>query len=1053
MNNLETSICDKCFETVTKYTLSTFKRVKYGSDFNDNISNKLNKDTIDEVLNEISIQLKENPIITIDELKNYKLLQIAHEKIKKFNEDQDHDFCIIDFWSPKEEIKLYALYVVKNEVTRLEYRAYSDKLNKLYKQEDFHNIIFDSNKIITRLNFLKVKLKRKSFADFQPFQPFTFIVDGIGEFKSSEELFLNYGHIKYLLQKNQYKDPEDFYNYIKEVYEIAEKGNGEFSVLKEELGIAIPSKVNEFFKEFRSDPVKKDERNEKTGEIKKTPVFKNPLAAFITYLHFFQEILPIDGPYKEYIYFPATAPVLGDNGDIYHRWIGGILYGFKNHTSRNIRINYQNFTQNIISSSMQLYQLFKSKEEEIKAIENAKRSAITQVMARNMSHNIGSHVLSRFKDADDLLEVIDCEEISKIKNKSELFSTSKHSTSLQYQARSLSLNNKLKEIDKLAYFNEYLKSRMDFLADVATTDPSMENPLFFLKDIINGLDKNRILLDRISGISGNINYDFIIRRRLDEDWKHLQYQNCAYDIPISTPNDILGCQAFYIIIENIIRNLTKHSKIEGDEFDFNIHIDINDYTENTDFYEVSIYDDLKRLESEINELVISRNNSFNNHILDPKSGRLRGEHLGTIEMVVCASYLRKLPFNQIENEIFNVNDNGYFLSPYSKIKVPNLIRAYKHQQDSEKYSLGYKLYLRKPQVLLIIDNSNSLDIESETIEKLRSYGIWILCDNSNKYKYDPEKNYGHDFLIWLGEKSSYKEFIKNNKGGLPKRKLAVTDFDEKIFSISPEAPLDTIKNIWTRYVRKMMQGNNISKILYKKGNDEASFEDTNKGDEVNVNFYDHGINWDQNALYPDLVCSHHRYHKLNLFNNESIQERAEYSESVLSKVIIIDERLQHNIIVRAKKYQSEGKSIILNDLFIKQKVILPTQDEADLNLPSFGELSNDLVSSAKTEADKIKIFVDKHIKNFNFCVLHLGILEKMLPINVEKSKGNVNEIIKKIIDDEYREKLIITSGRGKPNNLPNDISFVPLSILENAVEILFDKYLLIKLLNNSRRTL
>ena len=77
----------------------------------------------------------------------------------------------------------------------------------------------------------------------------------------------------------------------------------------------------------------------------------------------------------------------------------------------------------------------------------------------------------------------------------------------------------------------------------------------------------------------------------------------------------------------------------------------------------------------------------------------------------------------------------------------------------------------------------------------------------------------------------------------------------------------------------------------------------------------------------------------------------------------------------------------------------------------------------------------------------------MLPVNVDKSKEKINETIVKLLSDKQRKKLVITSGRGKPNNLPDDISFIPLSILENAVEILFDKFLLIKLLYNSRRTL
>ena len=680
-------------------------------------------------------------------------------------------------------------------------------------------------------------------------------------------------------------------------------------------------------------------------------------------------------------------------------------------------------------------------------ITEARIAAIAQVMIRNMSHNIGSHVLNKLKDRNDILNTINYDEIEILRKGREPQIERTRSNSNQYLAENLNLSKEgLSCIDKIAYFNQYLKNRMDFLADVATSNPAIENPLYFRKEILSGLDKNRILLDRISGISENIKYDFHIRRKKNDSWEDLQEFN---DLLISVPNDILGNQAFYIIIENLIRNIVKHSKISNREWTFLINIDIEDCIDNNNFYEVSVYDNILRTETEINELVRKRNEAFNEPILSKETNQLRGENLGTIEMEVCAAYLRKLPFEMLEEDIYRIAEEKFNVDNITKVKVPNLIRAFSQKHLNEQYSLGYKLFLRKPKSILIIDNSGKSAYAEEALEKLHNNGIWIFSQE----EINVDKNYEHDFLIWCEKQEELLEFIRNQNGGIPKRIFSKIDFPDESFKINIENPEETIKFIWIKYAKKMLELRDLKFVQYEYQNEKTIFPVSTEidGKQLNVFFDSHGNEWNKkdDDLYYELTCSHHRFSSMEPHKKHYVKRQAEYCECILSTVMIIDERLQDNIVNKGKKYNSK---IPFQELFKKQGILIPSSSEVNLNLPNFGIVSEQEIKNNRgSEADKIVNFINSNINKFDFCVIHLGILEKMLAFNVDKSKKEIEDLINKIFNREQRKKLIVTSGRGKPHNIPQDISFLSLSILQNAVEILFDKFLLVKLLYNSRR--
>ena len=205
-------------------------------------------------------------------------------------------------------------------------------------------------------------------------------------------------------------------------------------------------------------------------------------------------------------------------------------------------------------------------------------------------------------------------------------------------------------------------------------------------------------------------------------------------------------------------------------------------------------------------------------------------------------------------------------------------------------------------------------------------------------------------------------------------------------------------------------------------------------------------------FYYDMACSHSKIASILTqvtSENFSIRDfsikKSEYLEVVFCKVLIIDERIQENVVLNTKKYYGPGGETNFYRYFAKQNVLIPSMEEANLNDLNFGTLAD-----ADSVSHKIRDFILHEGQNATFYVMHLGILEKMMDSAVKKDEQAVEEI-RASCSRAAREKDSYHLGRGKPNNLPKDISFVPLALIQNALETVFDKFVLTKILYNSRK--
>jgi hypothetical protein len=383
-------------------------------------------------------------------------------------------------------------------------------------------------------------------------------------------------------------------------------------------------------------------------------------------------------------------------------------------------------------------------------------NALSVIMSRAMSHNFGAHVLSRLvtpKSLNYAELMIDGQYISFLDNP--ILKTN----NLSFLDKCYNIDNLKNE--KLSYFFSYLKTRQDLLADIVSSTPQIQTSRWFIKDIMEGLDRNRIMLNKISGVN-DFNYRFefegIICDCMGKDSNCPKCNgNSKDDIEVSLSNDILGQHALYIIIENIIRNTAKH-KPNNNENVFTIRL--IESTKDPSYFEIIIYDStplelgakvfykskiedhqIKLPETDIpelikqnsdylyelfafivdpdlnyigrdaefyyyyslngNEQVIRQNKYLCRDILD-NDLNLSASFIGMKEMKACAAYMNSIP-------VWNAFLSKHVIDKKDKILVLSAVNPEKlNGKPGFVGRLGYRFFLKKPRKLLIIDFTGKL---------------------------------------------------------------------------------------------------------------------------------------------------------------------------------------------------------------------------------------------------------------------------------------------------------------------------------------------------------
>lgn len=269
------------------------------------------------------------------------------------------------------------------------------------------------------------------------------------------------------------------------------------------------------------------------------------------------------------------------------------------------------------------------------------RTAAIAIMGRNLSHNIGSHVLSSVASAD----VRDNEGIDLIGAKNDLL--------------------------------RYLQERMDFIAELSTTKQYMYLPMP-LGDARSRLNAETLLRKYITGVENIAG---------KPAWLELVFPNgreaTVASTLISVPSALIGLHAIYVIIENIARNSAKHRNAPIAD---KVKLTLDTQPIDGKFVKISIWDDA----GEATPDLIERINSCidDGKVVDDTGGIGEG-NWGIREMCAAAAYLRGA-------DIADIDGVG---------SAPPLLRAFVSSVGSgQPGSLGYYFYATVPEILVGVDN-------------------------------------------------------------------------------------------------------------------------------------------------------------------------------------------------------------------------------------------------------------------------------------------------------------------------------------------------------------
>src|ERR1041384_3572847 len=267
--------------------------------------------------------------------------------------------------------------------------------------------------------------------------------------------------------------------------------------------------------------------------------------------------------------------------------------------------------------------------------------------------------------------------------------------------------------DQVSPFLSYLQKRMDFIAQVATSAPSW----CLLTDfdaLIDGFTEQHCLTKNIirshQGTRGGPDFwPFLDREYLGDPKK----------APLlDLPHGEIGAQAFYTILENVIRNTAKYGdpaqlyRIKQKTGDGNLRFTIavhetwndggRDWTK--DYYKVQIIDQLenKTANGLPNQVVVDKLNAFlSEYLTDPVTGVVKPKNWGMKEIKICAAYLRMVKQDQIDlafeewrKDGAAARDGKTLQPPIIEVSLEKLSREQK--LDVPALHLTYNLYLLRP---------------------------------------------------------------------------------------------------------------------------------------------------------------------------------------------------------------------------------------------------------------------------------------------------------------------------------------------------------------------
>jgi len=761
----------------------------------------------------------------------------------------------------------------------------------------------------------------------------------------------------------------------------------------------------------------------------------------------------------------------------------------------------------------------------------ALRSAVASIMSRNMSHNIGSHVLAK----------------------------------MGYTEPS-NIN-----IPGSQVLYKYLQQRMDFVALISTEFPEWSCPAWFIKEVMYWFYQQNTLLNHIAeqeGIKRAFKWDknkddfenestllirLKIRLKIKDKWKDkwivhednskLSKNNLLEnDFPIAIPGGIVGYHAFYVILENIIRNSAKHDwanlsseeKKKKKQLKITIEVENEPEKEHVTF---KIYTNVSETQNDKNCLPVKldkcdkESNSLSLHqrincklikkfIKD--TGELIRENWGLAEMKISAGFLQKRKIEEIGAE---------------GEPILGIIKAIskKDPEENSKYRLCYEFKVPKPKEVGIIGKvNNELEkILNKDEGEARKHGIYynpddfdyeflILVDeenilpscNSDKWEFEIEKLPYRLFVLTENEEfeenlrivpvkfSEIKNWLKNvNDPDYENLKLKLYekwinkikeissidgDFEIKIdlggqsqsmwslelfkklenlvkqYAIAKGKERNKVNNGYNRTLNKkdvkegkvdpfnwffehelqlknaveeefkeslfmLKEVQNLPECYrYNKGNENKLSNNSSNSNKNKIEIKRHHL--PENVFYGEEisgVCSH--FLVLSNYKNKEDKLHFQILENAIFKILIIDERVIDFI---------KDKPEEIKERYKRSRIYVP-YDKSGVSIKL--DRTNYIHKWLQTENNVLLDLSALNNKEYQILIIHQGILDKM---GVDPIKF-VREVKKNI------PFVVVTSGRGEPENVPKNAKFMSYSIIESTLlKDYHEKFILTQIIMN-----
>lgn len=424
-----------------------------------------------------------------------------------------------------------------------------------------------------------------------------------------------------------------------------------------------------------------------------------------------------------------------------------------NENTSNIESIYDEIRPTLIDKIMPLIKSFALNQVNDFFIEERRKqaikTAISAIMSRNMSHNLGSHVMAYLKQhlhsVEDIASRNALVDLVTSENWQDVISTKIKKGEDQYIEMPFLVG--------LGRFISYLQERQDFIATICTDfipyfssvnfkdfiydelNPDLRCVRHFGKKDVEGKVADNLLLRFIAKSEGlsrqlkkveNNGFEFdknniILKFRnsngMDKDHADLEEMR---KIDFSLPGGIVGRQAFFSIIENIIRNSAKHGNRTKEQ---NLELTINIFDcktienintgwqaeykkkediKNDDLYIITITDNLKHNGNAVQKL----SKAIDDDYID-ESGKLKETNKGIKEIRISAAYLRGISV---------IEENNY---KKDNKKTPIIQVASVGCKETENY-LQYIFCVPKcKKIAFVITNSEQIDIDkcNENLQK------------------------------------------------------------------------------------------------------------------------------------------------------------------------------------------------------------------------------------------------------------------------------------------------------------------------------------------------